>query len=79
MPTLPDPNNRPEVGTEAFRRAMDSAVAEGVRDALVRHKLRGESIVAWKDGRVVEIPAEEIVVPQLPTPSDTRRPAPSAA
>jgi hypothetical protein len=79
MPDAPDTTAKPEVGTEAFRRAMDAAVAAGVRDALARHKMRGESIVAWQDGRVVEIPASEIVIPDVPTPPALTSPKPSAA
>ena len=30
------------------------------RDTLARHKALGQSIVVWRDGRVVEIPPEEI-------------------
>jgi hypothetical protein len=32
------------------------------REALARHKRLGLPIVTWRDGRVVEIPPEEIVV-----------------
>ena len=36
------------------------------RDAVRRHKLLGESIAVWRDGKVVVVPPEEIVVPDLP-------------
>ncbi len=57
---------RPELETIEDRffdeeRAL-AAIARGVRRALWRHKQLGESIVVWKDGRVVEIPPEEIPV-----------------
>jgi predicted ABC-type ATPase len=42
--------------------AMDRIVVRAVREALLRHKLLGQSIVVWEDGRVVEIPPEEIEV-----------------
>ncbi len=42
--------------------AMDRAVVRAVREALLRHKLLGQSIAVWQDGRVVEIPPEEIDV-----------------
>ena len=42
---------------------IDRAAREGVRQALLRHKRLGESIVVWRDGRVVEVPAEEIEIP----------------
>ncbi len=39
---------------EIFRRA--------VRDALLRHKKLGQSVAAWRDGKVVVLSAEEIPV-----------------
>jgi hypothetical protein len=33
-----------------------------VQDALRAHKRAGRPIVVWRDGRVVEIPPEEIVI-----------------
>ncbi|MBI2298026.1 MAG: hypothetical protein HYU66_03585 [Armatimonadetes bacterium] len=44
--------------------AIDRAARRGVRKALLRHKLLGEPIVVWRDGKVVTIPAEEIEVPE---------------
>jgi hypothetical protein len=35
-------------------------IRNGVRAALRRHKLLGQSIVVWRDGKVVEVPPEEI-------------------
>ena len=46
--------------------AVKAAMDQGIRDALLRHKLLGESIAVWRDGKVVIVPAEEIVVPELP-------------
>jgi len=43
-------------------RAIDAALRRAGRDALREHKRRGESIVVWKDGRVVTIKAEDIPV-----------------
>jgi hypothetical protein len=43
-----------------------------VQHALLRHKRLGNPIAAWKDGRVVIIPAEEIPVPDPPEPSQAR-------
>jgi len=39
-----------------------AAIKSAVREALWRHKQLGESIVIWEDGKVVEIPPEEIDV-----------------
>ncbi len=38
------------------------AMNEAVTEALRRHKARGESIVVWRDGKVVIVPPEEIDV-----------------
>jgi len=48
-----------------FRRrseAMERAARRAVQEALLRHKLLGQSIVVCRDGRVVEIPPEQIRV-----------------
>jgi hypothetical protein len=45
---------------------VEAAMNKGVRDALRRHKLLGESIAVWRDGKVVIVPPEEIEVPELP-------------
>lgn len=42
--------------------AVDRAARDAVRAALLRHKRLGESIVVWRDGRLVEVPPEEISV-----------------
>jgi hypothetical protein len=36
------------------------AAGEGVRAALSEHKRRRESVVIWQNGKVVELPPEEI-------------------
>jgi len=38
--------------------ALKKAVAEAIAD----HKRTGDSIVIWKDGKVVRVPADQIVV-----------------
>lgn len=42
---------------------IERAFKLAVRDALRMHKRIGNSIAAWKDGQVVIIPPEEIVIP----------------
>ena len=54
----------PGAATEHMQRA--------VREALREHKLLGHSIIVWQDGRVVELPPEEIpvdVTPPAPVPA----------
>lgn len=38
------------------------AINEAVREALLRHKERGESIVIWRDGKIVTLGPDEIDV-----------------
>ncbi len=42
---------------------VERALQRGVVQALIRHKRLGHPIVVWRDGKVVWIPAEEIVIP----------------
>lgn len=42
--------------------AVDAAARRAVRRALLEHKRAGRSISAWKDGKVVIIPPEQIEV-----------------
>ena len=44
-------------------RLIARALGRGVREALLRHKLAGNPVAAWRDGRVVWIPPEDIVIP----------------
>lgn len=39
---------------------IDKALAKGVQHALRRHKMLGQSIAIWRDGKVVILPPEEI-------------------
>jgi hypothetical protein len=52
--------------------AIDDAISQAGRDARLRHKQLGVPLVMWRDGKVVEIPPEEIVVDPSPqaAPSD---------
>ena len=52
---------------EAIERILQGAV----REALYMHKRLGNSIAVWKDGKVVIVPPEEIVIsPELLDPAD---------
>lgn len=42
--------------------AVDEAARRAVREALLAHKTAGRSISAWKDGKVIIIPPEQIEV-----------------
>ena len=41
---------------------MKKAMGEAIRETVREHKLLGYPIVVWKDGRVVWVPPEEIVL-----------------
>lgn len=41
----------------------DRAVRRAVREAVLRHKLLGESIVVSRNGKVVRLSADEIEIP----------------
>jgi hypothetical protein len=40
----------------------EKALREAVAEAIAEHKLRGHPIIIWRDGKVVSIPPEEIVI-----------------
>lgn len=50
--------------------AIDAALKQAVRDAVLRHKRLGQPIVEWRDGRAVLVPPEEIVIEE---PADDER------
>ena len=41
---------------------VHDALTRGVRQAMAVHKRLGHSVVVWRDGKVVWLPAEEIPV-----------------
>jgi hypothetical protein len=51
-------------------RAIEAAMREAVRDALLVHKRAGLPVATWRDGQVVWIPASEIPVEDFPASSD---------
>lgn len=52
---------------------IQSALQEGVRDALRRHKEAGLPVASWQNGKVVWIPAEKIRVDGASSRSRTRK------
>ncbi|MCR4321172.1 MAG: hypothetical protein NUV74_12660 [Candidatus Brocadiaceae bacterium] len=41
---------------------ITNALAQGVRDALLKHKQAGKPVVVWRDGKIVWLKPEEIPV-----------------
>ncbi|MBL8988642.1 MAG: hypothetical protein JNJ80_20375 [Gemmatimonadetes bacterium] len=58
-----DPTSSLANGDELLNR-IEQALAKGVREALLRHKLAGNPVAAWRDGRVIWVAAAEIPVDQ---------------
>lgn len=48
---------------DELSKRIDEGLKKAVADAIARHKLLGESIAIWRDGKVVIVPADEIVIP----------------
>jgi hypothetical protein len=46
-----------------FGKVIEEALQRAVRHALLMHKHLGNPIATWKDGKVVIVPPEEIVIP----------------
>ena len=44
---------------------IEQALRKAVADAIARHKLLGQSIAIWKNGKVIIVPANKIKVPAL--------------
>jgi hypothetical protein len=61
---MADPaDSRPPAERVRDLRLVEEALALAVREALQRHKQAGNPIAVWRDGRVVWIEPEEIVLP----------------
>ena len=43
---------------------IDEALKQAVREAVLRHKLLGNPIATWRDGKVVWLEPEEIPIPE---------------
>jgi len=41
---------------------ITEALGQAVREALMRHKQAGNPVCEWRDGKVIWIPPEEIVI-----------------
>ncbi|MFQ5693095.1 MAG: hypothetical protein ACE5IM_08645 [Nitrospinota bacterium] len=62
-------NERPSAASTLSERLTDiplieAALARAVQDALRLHKLAGNPIAEWRDGKVVWVPPEDIPVEQ---------------
>lgn len=61
--------NKPEVKVDYVKRMLIGA-RRGVSVALDRHKKLGQYIVVSRNGKIIRIPPEEIVVPPYPDDSE---------
>lgn len=55
---------KPQPDDELSKR-IDFGVRRGVARALAEHKQAGRSIYVWQDDGIVEIPPEQIQVPEV--------------
>lgn len=62
MSNAPDPDPTPAQRVDDIPRIL-SALREAVQDALRGHKLAGNPVAVWRDGRVEWIAPEDIPIP----------------
>jgi hypothetical protein len=43
---------------------IDKAITRAVREAVLRHKLLGNPVADWRDGKVVWLQPDEIILPE---------------
>jgi hypothetical protein len=46
----------------SLHKLAEKALKEAVAQAIAEHKLRGHPITIWREGKVVSLPPEDIVV-----------------
>ena len=63
-PTAEEPRAVTEAEVPWTVQDIVDAVNRAVTKAMRRHKERGESIVIWRDGRIVTLTADEIEIPE---------------
>ena len=61
---------RPNIAQLDTNEAATKAMRDSIDKDIERHRLLGHSIWVWRDGRVVEVPAEDI--PPLESRRDER-------
>jgi hypothetical protein len=63
-----DKSRRDELAAETD--AVEAAVQQAVAEALRAHKRAGNTVVGWQNGKVVWVPADQIVVDDEPATSE---------
>lgn len=59
--------SKPDIGAILEdRERIDRALSRAVREALRRHKLLGNPVAVWRDGKVVWVAPEDIVIDEAP-------------
>ena len=55
--------------------AIDRAFVAAYRRTVLRHRLLGAPLVVWRDGKVVEVSADDVELPPIAEPdtADVRR------
>ncbi len=57
-----NPESEPTGQRSALDWAIEAAMQQAVREAVIRHKRMGWPMVIWRDEQVVWVPAEELVI-----------------
>ena len=52
------------ISNDKKSKLIDAGLRHAVANAIKRHKLLGQSIAIWKDGKVVILPAKKIRLPR---------------
>jgi hypothetical protein len=52
--------------------AIDRALVAAYRRTVLRHRNAGVPMAFWRDGQVVEVPADEVELPADPAAKSTR-------
>jgi hypothetical protein len=55
---------------------MQAAVARGVRRALEQHARNGDAVAVWREGKVVWVPAADLLAELPPEPKNGNPPPP---
>lgn len=56
----------PDVPHLSIRARAEMALRQAAAQAAAEHKRLGHPLVIWRDGKVVLVPPEEIMVPEIP-------------
>ena len=56
--------------TAVSRDWRTEAIAESARNVILRHRAAGVPLVGWRDGKVVEVDANTVALPEVLEPTE---------